>query len=90
MAGESVGIPSRVYDEEPGECPEPGLTGTQRLILHCLYGASPGGVLMAEFRTAATECAGTAWPRHTPRPVAAALTPPAAAAARPPSPGSRP
>ncbi|MET8670520.1 hypothetical protein G6W47_13785 [Streptomyces sp. CAI-21] len=184
MTGESVDIPSRVYDEEPGECPGPGLTGTQRLILHCLYsrhhdghvrqrhleallpaaepwvvpyviqqageyvleiqeairrglpgiavphspqrrlygafivrnaeffarterravsywacyhraeypvfGASPGGVLMAEFRAAATECAGTAWPRHTPRPVAAALTPPAAAAARPPSPGSRP
>ncbi|MGX1636205.1 hypothetical protein [Streptomyces sp. CBG31] len=184
VTGESVDIPSRVYDEEPGECPGPGLTGTQRLILHCLYsrhhdghvrqrhleallpaaepwvvpyviqqageyvreiqeairrglpgiavphspqrrlygafivrnaeffarterravsywacyhraeypvfGASPGGVLMAEFRAAATECAGTAWPRHTPRPVAAALTPPAAAAARPPSPGSRP
>lgn len=37
VTGESVDIPSRVYDEEPGECPGPGPTGTQRLILHCLY-----------------------------------------------------
>lgn len=35
-----------------------------------VFGTYPGSVLMEAFRAAASEHAGTRWPRHTPRPLA--------------------
>jgi hypothetical protein len=37
VQGETVAIPSRIYNEEPGAGLERPLSGTQQMILHCLY-----------------------------------------------------
>ncbi|WSA81662.1 hypothetical protein OG930_42805 [Streptomyces sp. NBC_01799] len=37
VQGESVAIPSRIYNEEPEAAGERSLTRTQQMILHCLY-----------------------------------------------------
>lgn len=37
VQGETVAIPSRIYNEEPGAGSERALSGTQQMILHCLY-----------------------------------------------------
>jgi hypothetical protein len=37
VQGETVAIPSRIYNEEPGTEFERALSGTQQMILHCLY-----------------------------------------------------
>jgi hypothetical protein len=37
VEGETVAIPSRIYNEEPNADLAPSLTGTQQVILHCLY-----------------------------------------------------
>ena len=43
VQGEIVAIPSRIYNEEPEVGLERSLTGTQRLILHCLYSRHSDG-----------------------------------------------
>ncbi|MFF7880686.1 hypothetical protein ACH40F_09635 [Streptomyces sp. NPDC020794] len=43
MQGETVAIPSRIYNEEPGADFECSLTGTQQVILHCLYSRHSDG-----------------------------------------------
>ncbi|MDR3081774.1 MAG: hypothetical protein LBV60_12755, partial [Streptomyces sp.] len=43
VQGETVAIPSRIYNEEPEAGLERSLTGTQRLILHCLYSRHSDG-----------------------------------------------
>ncbi|MFD7705383.1 hypothetical protein [Streptomyces caelestis] len=43
IQGETVAIPSRIYNEEPGAHFECSLTGTQQLILHCLYSRHSDG-----------------------------------------------
>ncbi|MEE1734030.1 hypothetical protein PUR33_37440 [Streptomyces sp. BE282] len=37
VQGETVAIPSRIYNEEPGVGSDGHLSGTQQVILHCLY-----------------------------------------------------
>lgn len=37
VRGETVAIPSRIYIEEPGVDFERALSGTQQMILRCLY-----------------------------------------------------
>lgn len=37
VQGETVAIPSRIYNEEPEAAWERSLTRTQQMILHCLY-----------------------------------------------------
>lgn len=37
VQGETVAIPSRIYNDEPGVGSDGQLSGTQQLILHCLY-----------------------------------------------------
>ncbi|WP_406376396.1 hypothetical protein OG788_43470 [Streptomyces sp. NBC_00647] len=37
VRGETVAIPARLYNEEPAVGSERSLTGTQQVILHCLY-----------------------------------------------------
>ncbi len=37
VRGETVAIPSRIYNEEPGVGSDGQLSGTQQVILHCLY-----------------------------------------------------
>ncbi|MFJ1899731.1 MULTISPECIES: hypothetical protein [unclassified Streptomyces] len=37
VEGETLAIPTRIYNEEPGADLERPLTGTQQMILHCLY-----------------------------------------------------
>ncbi|MFB7480573.1 universal stress protein [Streptomyces anulatus] len=44
LQGETVAIPSRIYNEEPGADSErPPLAGTQQVILHCLYSRHSDG-----------------------------------------------
>ncbi|MFJ1958566.1 hypothetical protein ACIOGT_37595 [Streptomyces microflavus] len=44
VQGETVAIPSRIYYEEPSPDSErPPLTGTQQVILHCLYSRHSDG-----------------------------------------------
>ncbi|MFF3611947.1 hypothetical protein [Streptomyces sp. NPDC002580] len=44
VQGETVAIPSRIYDEEPSSDSErPPLAGTQQVILHCLYSRRSDG-----------------------------------------------
>ncbi|WSQ11536.1 hypothetical protein OG604_29440 [Streptomyces sp. NBC_01231] len=43
VQGETVAIPSRIYNEEPGADLERPLTGTQQVILHCLYSRHSDG-----------------------------------------------
>ncbi|MFF3403483.1 hypothetical protein ACFYW6_33930 [Streptomyces sp. NPDC002659] len=43
LQGETVAIPSRIDNEEPGAGLERPLTGTQRVILHCLYSRHSDG-----------------------------------------------
>ncbi|MGW0315615.1 hypothetical protein [Streptomyces flavidovirens] len=43
VQGEAVAIPSRIYNEEPGTDLERPLTGTQQVILHCLYSRHSDG-----------------------------------------------
>ncbi|MFS8203105.1 hypothetical protein ACLVWQ_31005 [Streptomyces sp. CWNU-52B] len=43
VQGETVSIPSRIYHEEPGAYLELPLTGTQQVILHCLYSRHSDG-----------------------------------------------
>lgn len=43
VQGETVAIPSRIYNEQPSADSERPLTGTQQLILHCLYSRHSDG-----------------------------------------------
>ncbi|MER5512839.1 hypothetical protein ABT052_47465 [Streptomyces sp. NPDC002766] len=43
VQGETVAIPSRIYNEEPGADLERPLAGTQQVILHCLYSRHSDG-----------------------------------------------
>lgn len=43
VQGETVAIPSRIYNGEPGADSERLLSGTQRVILHCLYSRHSDG-----------------------------------------------
>jgi hypothetical protein len=43
VQGETVAIPSRIYNEEPGAASERPLTATQQVILHCLYSRHSDG-----------------------------------------------
>ncbi|WP_228924254.1 hypothetical protein [Streptomyces sp. DH7] len=43
VQGETVAIPSRIYNEEPSAVSEGPLTGTQQVILHCLYSRHSDG-----------------------------------------------
>ncbi|MFK0149342.1 hypothetical protein ACIQUZ_30110 [Streptomyces griseus] len=44
VRGETVAIPSRIYNEEPSPDSErPAVTGTQQVILHCLYSRHSDG-----------------------------------------------
>lgn len=44
VQGETVAIPSRIYNEEPSaDSQRPPLTGTQKMILHCLYSRHSDG-----------------------------------------------
>jgi hypothetical protein len=43
VQGETVVIPSRIYNEEPGADLERPLAGTQQMILHCLYSRHSDG-----------------------------------------------
>jgi len=43
VQGETVVIPSRIYNEEPGASLKRPLAGTQQVILHCLYSRHSDG-----------------------------------------------
>ncbi|MFJ8112108.1 hypothetical protein [Streptomyces sp. NPDC096132] len=43
VQGETVAIPSRIYNDEPGVDLARPLTGTQQVILHCLYSRHSDG-----------------------------------------------
>ncbi|MEV6655105.1 hypothetical protein [Streptomyces sp. NPDC051219] len=43
VQGETVAIPSRIYNEEPGADLEQPLAGTQQVIVHCLYSRHSDG-----------------------------------------------
>ncbi|MFF4017425.1 hypothetical protein [Streptomyces sp. NPDC001843] len=43
VQGETVAIPSRIYNDEPSADSERLLTGTQQVILHCLYSRHSDG-----------------------------------------------
>ena len=43
VQGETVAIPSRIYNEEPGASLKRPLAGTQQVILHCLYSRHSDG-----------------------------------------------
>jgi hypothetical protein len=43
VQGETVAIPSRIHNEEPGADLERPLSGTQQVILHCLYSRHSDG-----------------------------------------------
>lgn len=43
VQGETVVIPSRIYNAEPGAGLERALAGTQQVILHCLYSRHSDG-----------------------------------------------
>ncbi|MER5947989.1 hypothetical protein ABT127_18225 [Streptomyces sp. NPDC001904] len=44
VQGETVAIPSRIYNEEPSvDSERPPLAGTQKVILHCLYSRHSDG-----------------------------------------------
>ncbi|MEW2522946.1 hypothetical protein [Actinacidiphila alni] len=43
VQGETVAIPSRIYNEEPGVGLERPLSGTHQVILHCLYSRHSDG-----------------------------------------------
>lgn len=43
VQGETVAIPSRIYNEEPGGDSERPLAGTQQVILRCLYSRHSDG-----------------------------------------------
>ncbi|MER7695481.1 hypothetical protein [Streptomyces sp. NPDC096095] len=43
VQGETVAVPSRIYNEEPGADMERPLSGTQHVILHCLYSRHSDG-----------------------------------------------
>ncbi|GAA3806458.1 hypothetical protein GCM10022403_045640 [Streptomyces coacervatus] len=45
VQGETVAIPSRIYNEEPGADLARRLPGTQQVILHCLYSRHSDGLL---------------------------------------------
>ncbi|MFI8193791.1 hypothetical protein ACIF8T_34320 [Streptomyces sp. NPDC085946] len=45
VQGETVAIPSRIYNDELDAGLEAPLTGTQRLVLHCLYSRHSDGLV---------------------------------------------
>ncbi|MFF4510495.1 hypothetical protein [Streptomyces mirabilis] len=45
VQGETVAIPSRIYNEGPGANPQQPLTATQQGILHCLYTRHSDGLI---------------------------------------------
>ncbi|MFJ2633311.1 hypothetical protein ACIO6U_15395 [Streptomyces sp. NPDC087422] len=45
VQGETVAIPSRIYNDEPGVGSDGQLSGTQQVILHCLYSRHHDGLV---------------------------------------------
>ncbi|MFF9176065.1 hypothetical protein [Streptomyces sp. NPDC014793] len=45
VQGETLAIPSRIYNEEPGASLQRSLTATRQVILHCLYSRHSDGLV---------------------------------------------